>query len=193
MTKTRVIAASAVALLLVTAPPIALAAGTVTGLGNSRTITAKVKVKSVDMATRHLTLTSAEGEDFTVKAPKSLHNLDQAKPGDTIKATYTVETEFVVSSPNTPLPKDTEAAVAARAAKGELPAGVVAHHIVVSGSVLGIDRTNHTLKLASPKGGQVHTIFVRNADRQKALDHVKVGDTITAYVTEALLLSLSRS
>lgn len=184
--------AAAIALALAAAPPVALAqGGMVAGLGNLQKVTAKVKVKSVDAATRHLTVTNAAGETFKVKAPKGMANFSQIKAGDTINMTYARETEFVVSSPNSPLPPDTEAAVAARAAKGELPAAVVANHIVVTGAVLGIDRKNFILKVVDPKGGQVHTIYVRNADRQKALSQVKVGDTITAYVTEALLVSVN--
>ena len=108
-----------------------------------------------------------------------------------INATYKLESEFVISSPNTPLPADTQTVVAARAAKGELPAAVVANHIVVTGAVLSIDKVKHTLKLVDPKGGQVHTIVVSNKDRQQAMQQIKVGDTITAYVTESLLVAVA--
>ena len=183
--------ALAAGLGIAAAPVAALAQGAVAGIGNSQTLTAKVTVKSVDVATRHLTVTGPSGETFTMKVGKAVHNLAQVKPGDKINATYTLETEFVLSSPNTPLPADTQTVVAARAAKGELPAAVVANHVVVTGAVVGIDKAKHTLKLVDPKGGQVHTIVVSNKDRQKALGQVKVGDTITAYVTESLLVAVN--
>ena len=160
-------------------------------MGNSQTLTAKVTVKSVDLKTRHVTVTAPSGDTFTLKVGKAVHNLAQVKPGDTIHATYTLETEFVLSAPNTPLPDDTQTVVAARAAKGELPAAVVANHVVVTGAVVGIDKAKHTLKLVDPNGGQVHTVVVSNKDRQKAMQQIKVGDTITAYVTESLLIAVN--
>jgi hypothetical protein len=99
----------------------------------------------------------------------------------------------VLSAPNTPLPPDAETTIAARAAKGELPAGVVANHVVVTGAVVGVDKAGHTLKLVSPQGGEVHTVTVKSPDGLKALDKVKVGDTITAYLTESLLMAANPS
>jgi hypothetical protein len=180
--------ASAIALALAAAPAAGVAQGMVAGSGNLQTTSAKVTVKAVDAATRHLVVKDASGDVYSIKVPKAAHNFSQIKAGDTISLTYQRETEYVLSSPNSPLPPDTDTAIAARTAKGELPAGLVANHLVVTGAVVGIDRTNHTLKLVDPKGGRVHTIYVRSADRQKALAKVKVGDTLTAYVTEALAI-----
>ena len=186
-------AATSIALGLAAAPSTALAEGMVAGLGNVQSVSTEVTVKSVDPATRHIVVATAAGENFTLKAPPAVRNFDQIKAGDKIKATYALETEFTISSPNSPLPPNTETSIAARAAKGEVPSAVVANHTVVTGAVLGIDMTKHTLKLVDPNGGQVHTIFVRNADRKKAMAQIKVGDTITAYVTEALLISVNPS
>jgi hypothetical protein len=187
----RHVAAFAAAITLAAAPVAVLAQGMVAGLGNSQTLTSKVTVKSVDLKTRHVTVVGPTGDTSTMKVGKAVHNLDRIKPGDKIHATYTLETEFVISSPNTPLPADTQTVVAARAAKGELPAAVVSNHLVVTGAVLGIDKAKHTLKLVDPKGGQVHTIVVSNKDRQQAMSQIKVGDTITAYVTESLLVAVN--
>ena len=185
------IAAVAVAAGLAAAPLAADAQGMKAGAGSSRSATKTVTVKSVDAATRHVTVTDASGDTYTLKAPAAVRNFSQIKPGDKIKATYTIETEYVLSSPNSSLPANSETTIAARAAKGELPAGVVANHTVVTGNVLGIDMAAHTIKIVNKNGGQVHTIYVRNAERQKILPQVKVGDTITAYVTEALLLTVN--
>jgi hypothetical protein len=181
--------AISVALGFAGAPPAAMAASSI-ATSNSESQSATVTVKSIDLATRHVVVVNSAGEDVSLKIPASVRNLDQVKPGQKIKATYTRETEIVISSPNTTLPPDTAATVSARAAKGELPAGVVANGLVVSGSVLAIDMVNHTLKIVSPKGGEVHTIVVRRADRQKAMAKLKVGDSITAYITESLLISV---
>jgi hypothetical protein len=192
------VAATAIFLALAFAAPSALAqtattttaSTTPTSSTHTQSITTVVTVKSIDMGNRHMVVTSASGDEFAMKVPAEVHNLDKIKVGDKIRATYTRETELVISKGNAPLPPDSETTLAARAAKGELPAGAVANHIVVTGAVLGIDMANHTLKVVNPQGGQVHTIYVSLADRQKAMSQLKVGDKITAYVTESLLLSV---
>jgi hypothetical protein len=156
--------------------------------GRSETTTETATIKSIDPATRHLVLTNSSGQNFTLKAPKAMHNFDALKVGDKLTATYSASIEFALS-PGRKLPPDTQTVIAGRAAKGELPAGVVANHIVVTGAVLGIDMQKHTLKVVSPQGGEVHIIDVTEAAGRAAMAKLKVGDYITAYITEGLLLS----
>jgi hypothetical protein len=182
-------AVSLVALAFAAAPPAALSASR-TVESSSQSVTSTVTVKSIDAANRHVVVADPSGKTFTMKVPSGVRNFDQVKVGDKVKVTYTVETELMISPINAPLPPDAEATLAARAAKGELPAGVVANHIVVTGAVIGIDMANHTLRIVSPQGGQVHTISIRRADRQKAMANLKLGDKITAFVTESLMISV---
>jgi Cu/Ag efflux protein CusF len=170
------------------APPAFARTSTVSATHQS--VNSVVKVKSIDAATRHIVVTNPEGVDITMKVPDSVRRFSQIKVGDSIKATYTRETELIISNGNAPLPPDVDATVAARVKKGTLPAGSVSNHIVVTGAVLAIDTTNHTLRIVSPQGGEVHTVYVRQADRQQAMTKLKVGDKITAYVTESLAISL---
>jgi hypothetical protein len=158
--------------------------------GESHAVTVIATVRSLDPATRHLVLTSG-GESFPMVAGSHVQNFDQLKVGDKVKATYRLETEYVLSKPNEKLPKNADALLAARAPKGEIPAAAVAHHIIVTGAVLGVDLANHTLKVVDRNGGQVHTIDVIPSNRA-ALANVKVGDYITAYVTESLLVTVHR-
>jgi len=158
------------------------------GVGSLRKTTVTATVVSVDPATRHVVVDHA-GQHFTLKAPPEMRNFEQLQPGHKVTATYAVETAFALSPPNGPLPPDTETMIATRAAKGELPAAVVTNHIVVTGAILGIDQANHTLKMVSPRGGEVHDIAVRTAAGRAALPKLKVGDKITAYITEGMLLA----
>jgi hypothetical protein len=192
-------AAGAVALacvLGVAASPAAAQAVAKSVTSNSLTrvqkVTGHATIVAIDPATRHLTLKTEAGETDTLKAPDGMRSFDSLKVGDKITATYVRETEIVLSEPNKPPPKDAQAVVAARSAKGEMPAGVVANHIVVTGAVVGKDEAAHTLKIVSPQGGEVHNVAVSDPDGRKMLKKVKVGDKITAYVTEGLLLSASR-
>ena len=119
-----------------------------------------------------------------------MQNFSRIKVGDKIKATYRTEVEIVISAPNQPLPQDLMAGGGGGAAKGQLPSASASNHIVVSGHVLAIDMAKHTLKMVNAKGGEVHTFTVQAADRQKAMSKLKVGDTITAYLSESLLIAV---
>ncbi|MBV8681581.1 MAG: hypothetical protein JO111_01810 [Caulobacteraceae bacterium] len=193
----RLVCAAAAALAAVSLASASMAvtaqADPLAGLGSLQKTTATLTVKSVDTATRHLVVTDTSGKDFSLKAPASVQNLDQLKPGDRIKATYALETEFALSPPNGKLPPNTQTVIAARAAKGDLPAGIVANHIVITGAIIGIDMTNHTLKVVNPKGGMVHTISVQRPEGRAAMAKLKVGDYVTAYITEGLLISTTRA
>jgi hypothetical protein len=43
--------------------------------------------------------------------------------------------------------------------------------------------------VVSPQGGEVYNIAVRTAAGRAALPRLKVGDKVTAYITEGMLLS----
>lgn len=178
------------AAISIATPALAADAATV---ARSATVTGKVTVQSVDVPGRHLTVKNAAGEVTTVKVPETLTNFSSFKPGDVITATYQLETEIVLSPPNKPLPKDADVTVAARAAKGELPKGVAANKIVVTGAVVSVDKVGNKLKLVSPQGGQVHEVSVTSDEGRKALPTIKPGDKITAYIMESLLISTTRS
>lgn len=159
------------------------------GVGSLRKATVTVTIASVDPATRHVVVTNANGERLTLKAPPQMRNFDQLQVGQKITATYAVQTEFALSPPNGQLPPDTETTLAARSAKGELPGLVAANHIVVTGAIVGIDQAGHTLKVVSPQGGEVYTIAVQTAAGRAALGKLKVGDKVTAYITEGLMIA----
>lgn len=183
------LAAGAIAAAAPAAAQTMTSTSTPTSLSRSASVTETVKIKSLDVATRHVLVTDSDGNNYSLKVPAEYRNLDQLKVGDTISATYTVSTEFVMSPPNSPLPPDTDTVIAARAAKGELPSAEVANRVVVTGAVLGLDMANHTMKIVSPQGGEVHKISVTRPEGQQAMAKLKVGDTITAYVTQSLLIS----
>jgi hypothetical protein len=154
-------------------------------------VTGKATVKAIDYASRHLTLATESGDTVTMRVPEEVRKFDQLKVGDVIQATYARETEIAISQPGKPLPTDAQTVLGARSAAGEAPAALVGNHIVVTGAVLSVDKANNTLKLVSPAGGQVHTVAVRRPEGREALARLKPGDKITAYVTEALLISAS--
>src|SRR5690349_19673208 len=51
------------------------------GVGMTDTITARARVKAVDLKNRTVTLVGPENNTFTVKAGEEVRNLPQVKPG----------------------------------------------------------------------------------------------------------------
>ena len=185
----------ALSIILAGAPALIVATSTVAaskdplaGVGSLHKVTVTATVVSVDPATRHVVVDHG-GQHFTLKAPPEMRNFDQLQPGQKITATYAVQIAYALSPPNGELPPDTETTIAARAAKGELPAAVVTNHIVVTGAIVGIDAPNNMVKVVSPQGGEVYSIDVRTAAGRAALPKLKVGDKVTAYITEGMLLA----
>ena len=174
------------------APPAAFAKDPPpTLVSRTHDISDTVTIKAIDKATRHLTLTGSSGDSWTIKAPPEVQRFDSLKVGDRIHVTYRAEVELVLSDPNAPLPSDAAGVVAARAHESSTPGAAAVSYITVTGAVLAIDMAKHTLKIVSPSGGEVHTVEITREDGRKAMSRLKVGDKITAYVTESLLVSVS--
>ncbi len=173
------------------APPAAFAKDAPPALVRSEEISDTVTVKAIDKATRHLTLTNGSGETTTIKAPPELTRFDSLKVGDRIKIAYKAEVELVLSAPNAPLPADAAGIVSARARDVSKPGGVAATYMTVTGAVVAIDMAKHTLSIVSPRGGEVHKVSITREDGRAAMAKLKVGDKITAYVTESLLVSVA--
>jgi hypothetical protein len=142
------------------------------------------------MASRHITVKLPSGETEVLKASPDLQRLSDVKAGDKLKATYYAEVAFAISEPGKPLPENTDTVFAARAAKGEAPAGLVASHKVVTGAVLKIDVPGSKVKVVNVNGGEVHDLDVATPEGKQLLAKLKVGDKVTAYITEALLVSV---
>ena len=82
-----------------------------------------------------------------------------------------------------------ELVATARAQPGQKPAGGFGAKTVVTSLVVGVDQVAHTLSLVDPVGGAIRTVNVVTPQGQQSLKLVKVGDTITAIFSEALLIA----
>ena len=99
------------------------------------------------------TLEAPDGHIVTLKVGEQVRNLPQARPGDTVLARYYTSTAYVLAPPGTKLPNNSEAAASARAASGDKPGASVGSKVVVSGLVVAVDPTLHTVSLVDPAGG----------------------------------------
>lgn len=178
---------------VMTAPANAQSTSALGGVGESQTISARAKVRAVDMKTRDVTLVGPSGDVFTVHAGDAVQNLAQLKPGQTVVINYYASVAYVLSKPGANTPENLAIIAAARTEKGQLPGGVVAEKSVVTGMVVSVDMASHKLQLVNPTGGKIVTINVKDPQRQKDLAMVKVGDKLTTVITQALAIGIEPS
>jgi hypothetical protein len=160
------------------------------GIAHTESVSARAVVKTIDLQTRIMTLEGAGGETITLKVGEQVRNLPQVRPGDTIIAHYYMSSAYVLAPPGSKLPGDSLTTVGARAAPGDKPGAAVGSKLVVSGLVVGVDPTLHTVSLVDPAGGGVRTMNVVTPEGQQSMKLIKVGDTITAIITAAVLVGV---
>ena len=153
---------------------------------DTKTVTAKVK--SIDVATRHVVLTTPDGQDHEFVVGKQARNLPQVKVGDDVIVQYqeALAVEVNETDPTKPLPQPTEAIATDRSEAGKKPEGVIARTVTLNGTVESIDLDK---KVATIKGSGGNTVEVKKQHPER-WQNVKVGDTITAKYSEALALSV---
>jgi hypothetical protein len=165
-------------------------AGDMAGIGHTESVSARATVMAVDQQTRVVTLVGPGGNTLTLKVGDQVRNLAQVKSGDIVVAHYYTSTAYVLAPPGTTLPKDSLTAAGARTAQGEKPGAAVGTKMVVSGLVVGVDPDLHTVSLVDPNGGQVRSIKVVTPQGLSSMKLIKIGDTITAIITEAVLVGV---
>ena len=171
-------------------PALAQGAAMMGGVGDSEAVTVRAKVKAVDMKTRDVTLVKPNGEVFTIHAGEGVRNLAQVKPGQTVVAHYYTSVAYVLSKADAKTPANGEILATARSEKGQLPGGIVVEKTVVTGTVVAVDMTAHTLQLVNPAGGRIVTLAVKDPQRQKDMAAVAVGDKLTIVMTDALAIGI---
>lgn len=153
-------------------------------------VTIHAKIAAIDPAKRQVTLTGRSRTPVTVTAGPAVR-LEMLKVGDVVDAQYYRSVAFLISEPGESVPEDSIRQTIARPV--EAPGGVGVQTMMISGLVVGIDLASHSLDLVSPQGGEVVTVTVTDPVRQAKLPSLKVGDTITAVVSEALAVSIQPS
>ncbi len=146
------------------------------------------RVKSVDMATRKVTLVGPEGNVFTVKASDQVKRLNEIKPGDNVEAEFLQSMEFEVR----PLTAEEKAnpvvavGAAGRADASAAPAAGVGQQIRTTVMISAINTTAGTVTLTMPD----HKKKTIKAKYPENLKRIKVGDTAVVTYTEAIGINL---
>jgi hypothetical protein len=147
----------------------------------------QAKIRSIDPANRHVTLVGSSGQLVVLAAGPNVR-LEMLKAGDTVNAKYYRSVAFLLTQPGMPVPENQITDVVAQNA--QLPGGFGVQKTRISGLVVGVDMAAHSLDLVDPSGGGVHTIDVTDPARQMSMSELKVGDTVTAVVSQALAVSI---
>jgi hypothetical protein len=153
----------------------------------SAAITFQAKIRSIDSANRHVTLVGGSGQVVVLIAGPSVR-LEMLKSGDTVNAKYYRSVAFLLIPPGTPVHENQISDLVVQNAQA--PGGYGIQRTRVSGLVVGMDMAAHSIDVVDPAGGAVYTIDVTDPARQMAMSALKVGDTITAVVSQALAVSI---
>jgi Cu/Ag efflux protein CusF len=160
------------------------------GIARTESVSARAVVKSVDLQARTVTLEGPGGNTMVLKVGDQVQNLPQVRPGDTVIAHYYASAAYVLAPPGTKLPDDSVTLAGARAAAGDKPGAALGSRIVVTGLVVSVDPTLHTISLVDPTGGAIRSVNVVSPEGQQSMKLIKIGDTITAVITEAVLVGV---
>ena len=154
----------------------------------SAAVTIHAKIQAINPETREVTLAGRSGASVTLQAAPAVR-LDMLRVGDTVNAQYYRSVAFMLSTPGVPAPDNEMEQAVARSAQA--PGGIGVRETRISGLVVGVDLAANSVDVVNPSGGGVYAINVTDPARQALLGNLKVGDTITAVVSQALAVSIT--
>lgn len=145
-------------------------------------------VTQIDQATRKVTLTTEDGQEYDLVVDDAVKNLAQVQAGDVVTATYTEAFAYEVIKGGLAADAETTA-VAAAAELGEMPEAVVARETTVTVTITAIDASVPTVTFLGPAGNS-RVIRVKYPEK---LEGVNVGDSVVITYAEALAMSVEKA
>ncbi len=178
-----------VALLFVTAPrqPVcAQDAATAGGVDAVEVMKATATVENIDLQKRKVTLLLDNGKTKTYKVDKAVQNLDQVRPGDHLKISYTEELIILVGK-SAQAPAAGEASAVGVAPKGAKPGIVMVDTTAIRAKVLSVDPAKQRVVLEDPDGKKKKIKLSKNVTN---LNQLKPGETVDMVMTESLVVEI---
>ena len=157
---------------------------------DSELLTGSAVVTAFNPATRVVTMKSEDGKKIDVTAGEKVRNFGQIKVGDVVTVAAERSLTYTVSPRGTKLPDAMMAQGAGRAKPGEKPMGVAARSESLSGTIVAVNTAANTIDVVDQHGGPIHTLHVRNPERQAYLPKVHPGDMLTITYTETVGISV---
>jgi hypothetical protein len=155
----------------------------------AKSMTAVAVVETTDPATRQVLLSGPDGKLLTVTAGPEVRNFAQIQPGDRLVLTFRKAIAVQLAPRGSALPPPSGVAGAARAARGELPAGAGFMAVEVQVRVDAIDRTNHTVTFTDPDGVS-HTAELHNPAMIRFVNKLRVGDNVQVEYLQSVSITL---
>ena len=164
------------------------------------TLDVSAEVIAVDMETRGLTLKNSDGEELAIQVGPQAINFDQIQVGDIVKARIIKELVIGLVPAEVEMPSggseaiekvapDGTVGLVAGAAKGALPAGLMAETTQITATIKAIDMENRTATL-SLEDGTTRTVPERD---DIDLSQRKVGEKVMFYMTEMVAIAVEKS
>lgn len=158
----------------------------------SQAVTLQAKITAIDPSTRAVTLRGPDGNEVTVIAGPMVR-LDMLKVRQTVNVQYYRSVAFAVNPPQGGMgvPVSNNQITQFMAQPATAPGGVAVRVVKISGTVVAVDLSSNSISVVNPSGGRVMTIDVTDPSRIAMLPSLKVGDTITAVVSQVLAVSIT--
>ena len=163
----------------------------IVGIQTVTTYSSDGRITAVDPNARTVTVTFPNGATRTHNVSPAVANFSATRIGDTVSVGFEDRLTFVLSSPNTPTPRDRDHGMAAAVSGGQRVTGVGAAQTIANWWVVGVDPNAGTLTLVDPNSGPVRTYKVMTQAGREQLPRVKVGDSLTAINTQVLVISIT--
>ena len=145
-------------------------------------------VRAIDKKNRVVTLKFPDGKEKKVKCGAEVRNFPQIRIGDEVKAQFLESVELVVSGPGAK-PSAEHETETARAPLGKKPGFAAIDAVEVTATVQAIDYQTRDVTLLGPEG---KTFKLKAGPEVKRLNDVKQGDTVSARLTKAVSITVSK-
>lgn len=145
----------------------------------------RAKVTGVDLASRIITMVTADNRPVTIEAGPEVRNLEQVKVGDTVVVRYREAIEARLAPAGTTVGQVSTSESLARAKPGEKPAGTVGGAVTVTVRIEAVDTAASRVTFTGLEG-RTRTIDVVEPSMQAFLRTLKLGDLVDITYSEAL-------
>jgi hypothetical protein len=153
-------------------------------------VSVTAKVKSIDHATRIVTLRDDRGHEVTFAVDEGVRRLNEVRAGDDVSARYKAT---LLAELRPPTAEEAEnpisvVGIGGRSPQGTAPAGGVAHAVRIVTIVEAVDVPNMLVTLRGPMGD----LAVVRGRKPENVRRLRVGDTIVITMTESLAIALEK-
>ncbi|WP_111874332.1 hypothetical protein [Aeromonas bivalvium] len=148
-------------------------------------VKAEATVTAIDMASRKVSLTNAEGKVFDLVAGEGVTNLDRLKVGDMVTLRYLQMLDLELLKGSAGVRKRLVEVDGSKAAAGEQPGAEAGMQVTLYADVIDVDKAQQTIRV---KGVDKTLTLKVNDPAQLAL--IAKGDQIKAVQTTAIAIGI---